>query len=119
MVAGGGIPSVSPEASLADALMEITAKGLGMTTVLDNQVLQGIFTDGDLRRALEDRPDINSAKIEHLMSRGGKTISKGMLAAEALGVMEQHSISTLVVVDDNECVEGVIHLLALLKSGIA
>lgn len=119
MVAGASIPSVSPEASLADALMEITAKGLGMTTVLDNQVLQGIFTDGDLRRALEDRPDINSAKIEHLMSRGGKTISKGMLAAEALGVMEQHSISTLVVVDDNECVEGVIHLLALLKSGIA
>jgi arabinose-5-phosphate isomerase len=119
MVRGEAIPAVSPAASLADALMEITAKGLGMTTVLEDNVLSGIFTDGDLRRALEGQPNIHSVRIAEIMSSKAKTISSGMLAAEALGIMEQHKISTLVVVDETQKVEGVVHLLALLKAGIA
>lgn len=119
MVRGEAIPAVDPNASLADALMEITAKGLGMTTVLENQTLSGIFTDGDLRRTLEGQPDIHSVRIADVMSSQAKTISGGMLAAEALGIMEHHKISTLVVVNETQNVEGVVHLMALLKAGIA
>lgn len=119
MVQGEAIPAVSPNASLADALMEITAKGLGMTTVLEGNVLSGIFTDGDLRRALEGQPNIHSVRIAEIMSSKAKTINSGMLAAEALGIMERHKISTLVVVDEAQNIEGVVHLLALLKAGIA
>lgn len=119
MAAGDQVPMVSPSATLGDALMEITAKGLGMTTVAENRRLVGIFTDGDLRRALDGRPDINSVKISSVMSPGGKTISGGLLAAEALGMMEQNRISALVVTDDSDHIEGVVQLLALLQAGIA
>lgn len=119
MAAGSQVPQVAPDSTLADALMEITAKGLGMTTVVESGRLLGIFTDGDLRRALEGRPDINQIRIDSLMSRGGKTIAPGHLAAEALHLMEQHRISSLVVADDNEQVCGVVHLMSLLNAGIA
>ena len=68
MVKGNDIPVVSSSATLAEALMEITAKGLGMTVVAERGRLLGIFTDGDLRRALEERPDINSVPIKSLLS---------------------------------------------------
>lgn len=120
MASGSDVPKVSPSATLADALMEITAKGLGMTTVLDNNGhLMGIFTDGDLRRALDHRPDINAVTIDAVMSPGGKTINVGTLAAESLGLMEQHRISTLVITDLKSQVVGVVHLLSLLRAGIA
>lgn len=119
MAAGNNVPKVAPDATLADALMEITAKGLGMTTVVKDDRLLGIFTDGDLRRALESRPDIHSVRIETLMSAGGKTVASGHLAAEALHLMEQHRISALVVTDGDERVAGVVHLMALLNAGIA
>lgn len=119
MASGDNIPRVAPNASLADALMEITAKGLGMTTVVENQRLLGIFTDGDLRRALESRPDIHEVRIATLMSPGGKTVQMGHLAAEALHLMEQNRITSLVVTDSEARVAGVIHLMALLNAGIA
>lgn len=120
MASGADVPKVSPSATLAEALMEITAKGLGMTTVIDDDGhLMGIFTDGDLRRALDDRPDVNAVTIDALMSPGGKTINIGTLAAESLGLMEQHRISTLVVTDLQAQVVGVVHLLSLLRAGIA
>ncbi len=119
MAAGDAVPMVAPTATIAEALMEITAKGLGMTTVAVDERLLGIFTDGDLRRALEARPDINATSIDALMSPGGKTISPGMLAAEALGMMEQNRISALVVTDQHQKIQGVVQLLALLRAGIA
>ncbi len=119
MAAGDAVPMVAPTATIAEALMEITAKGLGMTTVAVDERLLGIFTDGDLRRALEARPDINATSIGTLMSPGGKTISPGMLAAEALGTMEQNRISALVVTDEHQKIQGVVQLLALLRAGIA
>jgi arabinose-5-phosphate isomerase len=118
MQSGDAIPRVSPDTSLAVALLEITGKGLGMTTVVDSSgSLAGIFTDGDLRRALDTRLDINQTPISSLMTRGAQTAVPGMLAAEALRIMDDNKISSLVVLDDSE-ITGVVHLLSLLKAGI-
>ena len=119
LVTGSDIPKVSLTMSLADALMEISAKGLGMSTVVDNNDrLLGIFTDGDLRRALEQDYDLRKTQVEAVMSKGAKTISADALAAEAVARMEADSISALVVTDENERVAGVVQLLALLRAGI-
>ena len=118
---GAAIPRVSVATSLSDALLEISAKGLGMTTVVDpdNGALQGVFTDGDLRRALDRRIDINASTMGALMSRNPATVSSGALAAEALRIMEERHISALVVRDGAGDVAGVVNLLSLLEAGIA
>ena len=118
MHTGDSIPSVRPETVLSTALLEISGKGLGMTTVIDESgALAGVFTDGDLRRALDVRVDINKTSISQLMTLGAQTVAPGMLAAEALRIMEEHKISSLVVVEGQEIV-GVLHLLNLLTAGI-
>ncbi|MBA6412991.1 KpsF/GutQ family sugar-phosphate isomerase [Parahaliea sp. F7430] len=119
MHSGERIPQVSSDTPLAQALLEISNKGLGMTTVIDRDgQLAGIFTDGDLRRAIDLQVDINQTKIATLMTRGPKTAKPGMLAAEALRIMEENKITSLVVIDDGRVV-GVIHLMSLLQAGIA
>ncbi len=120
MKTGAAIPTVTATTVLSSALLEISNKGLGMTTVTNTAgQLTGIFTDGDLRRALDQRVDINNTPIAELMTTGAKTASPNMLAAEALRIMEKHEISALVVVDEagNTC--GVLHLMHLLHAGIA
>lgn len=117
---GAAIPCVPTTTTLSGALLEISAKGLGMTTVIDEQGrLVGIFTDGDLRRSLDEQVDINNTAIAELMTTGAKTVTRGMLAAEALKIMEQHEITCLVVVDETGNTDGIIHLMHLLHSGIA
>jgi arabinose-5-phosphate isomerase len=119
MHTGDEIPRVSASTILSDALLEISGKGLGMTTVLDDTgQFAGVFTDGDLRRAIDSRLDINDTPMSGLVRSGALTIPPGMLAAEALRIMDQHKISSLVVLKDDELV-GVVHLLSLLKAGIA
>ena len=119
LVTGNDVPRVTTDTSLADALMEISAKGLGMSTVIDgNGHLLGIFTDGDLRRALEQNHDLSTTQVGSVMSSGAKTIDANALAAEAVTRMENDSISALIVVDEHSKVTGVIQLLALLKAGI-
>ncbi len=119
LVAGNDIPRVTADMSLADALIEISVKGLGMSTVIDeNEHLLGIFTDGDLRRALEQNHDLSSTKVGNVMSVGAKTIDANALAAEAVKRMENDSISALIVVNERNKVTGVVQLLALLKAGI-
>ncbi len=119
LVTGNDIPRVTTETSLANALMEISAKGLGMSTVIDAKGhLLGIFTDGDLRRALEQNHDLSTTQVGTVMSAGAKTIDAGALAAEAVTRMENDSISALIVVDEGNRVTGVVQLLALLKAGI-
>ena len=119
LVTGNDVPRVTTETSLADALMEISAKGLGMSTVIDAKGhLLGIFTDGDLRRALEQNHDLSTTQVGTVMSAGAKTIDAGALAAEAVTRMENDSISALIVVDEGNRVTGVVQLLALLKAGI-
>ena len=120
MVSGSDIPQVTPETTLPDALMEISAKGLGMTTVIDNTgQLLGIFTDGDLRRALEEHGDISGVQVNDVMSQSAKTIDANALAVEAVTIMEREGISALVIAGNNNEVDGVIQLLALLRAGVA
>ena len=120
MVSGSDIPKVTPETTLPDALMEISAKGLGMTTVIDNTgQLLGIFTDGDLRRALEGHGDISGVQVNDVMSQSAKTIDANALAVEAVTIMEREGISALVIAGNNNEVDGVIQLLALLRAGVA
>jgi len=120
MANGDEIPCVMPNSPLIDALDEITRKGLGMTTVVsEDQTLLGVFTDGDLRRAVEHQIDLTTTPLEAVMTTGAQTVTEDVLAAEAVGLMERHKISALVVVDEALIVRGVVTLLALLKAGIS
>ncbi|MDG2460132.1 MAG: KpsF/GutQ family sugar-phosphate isomerase [Luminiphilus sp.] len=120
MAAGDDIPCVSPSVNLIDTLCEITQKGLGMTAIAGPDLrLKGVFTDGDLRRAVEEHHDLLGTQLESVMTTGARTVSEDMLAAEALGLMERSGISSLVVVDVDEKIRGVVTLLALLRAGIS
>lgn len=120
MHAGEDVPRVPPEASITAALVEMTRKHLGMTAVVDEQQrLLGVFTDGDLRRALDDE-DVNlrGATVSMLMTRGPKTIGPDKLAAEAAQLMEKHQIHALLVVDDAHCVVGALNIHDLLRARV-
>jgi arabinose-5-phosphate isomerase len=113
------VPRVRPGTTLGQALLEMSTKGLGMTTVVDeNDVLLGLFTDGDLRRALDHGVDIRATAIETVMNRNGKTVGTQMLAAEALNIMDNFKISALVVVDANNHPIGAMHVHDLLRAGL-
>lgn len=119
MHAGQELPQVPRGTLLKDALMEMTRKGLGMTIILETDgKLAGIFTDGDLRRTLDHSIDIHSATIEQVMTPHGKTARAEMLAAEALKIMEDHKISALVVVDDEDRPVGALNMHDLLRAGV-
>lgn len=117
---GKDIPMVVKRALVSDALLEITSKGVGMTTVVDDiGRLVGIFTDGDLRRVMDKNMDIRATEMSTVMTRDCKTIQLGTLAVEALKLMEKFNITSLVVVDDNtNKPKGVIHMHDLLRSGL-
>ncbi|MDP2538095.1 KpsF/GutQ family sugar-phosphate isomerase, partial [Alteromonas stellipolaris] len=101
MLTGSELPLVDENALVAEALLEISNKGLGMTGVIDNQgILIGIFTDGDLRRILDARIDLHTATATQVMTKGGKTTMPEQLAVEALNLMETHKISALMVTDE-------------------
>ena len=120
MRSGDAIPRVAPDITIARALLEVSAKGLGMTTVVDaDDSLLGVFTDGDLRRALDHHVDINLTPIGDIMTRSPATVRRGILAAEAMRLMEERHISALVVLDDAGSIDGIVHLLGLLEAGIA
>lgn len=115
---GDALPRVAPGASAREAILEMTAKKLGMTTVSDPEGrLLGIITDGDLRRVLERGTDLAQARAGDLASKNPRTIGPDALAARAVQIMESYSITSLVVVDQGRMV-GVIHLHDLLKSGV-
>jgi len=119
MLQGEAIPRVDQRASAREAIMEMTTKTLGMTTVVDPQGrLQGVITDGDLRRFLEKGVDLATARAGDLASKQPKTIGPDDLAARAVQVMEQFSITSLVVLDGEGRMVGVIHMHDLLKSGV-
>lgn len=120
MVQGDDVPRVAHAATLADALYEMTRKGLGMTTVASAEgALLGVFTDGDLRRAVEENSDLQTTALASVMTEGARTVTQGLLAAEAMSLMERHQISSLVVVDNASQIVGVVTLLALLRAGIS
>lgn len=113
------VPTVTPETSLKQALVEMTAKGFGMTTVVDNkQALLGVFTDGDLRRVIDRDEDINLLKITDVFTQGGKAVCRDMLAAQALKIMEDNRITALVVENEQHQPIGVIHMHDILRAGV-
>jgi arabinose-5-phosphate isomerase len=119
MHGGSELPQVRRTTPLREALLEMTRKGLGMTVVTeDDGRLAGIFTDGDLRRALDRGVDVRQVRIDELMTAGGKTVRPDMLAAEALKIMEDHKISAVVVVDDRHHAIGALNMHDLLRAGV-
>tara|TARA_B100000780_G_scaffold275887_1_gene243416 strand:- start:1140 stop:2105 length:966 start_codon:yes stop_codon:yes gene_type:complete len=117
MHAGADIPQVSSQALLSEALLEITDKNLGMTLVRESDKVVGIFTDGDLRRCISNKLDINQTIIKDVMTSDFKSIKSGDLAIDAAKIMEENKIFTLVVFTSNEAA-GVISMHDLLQSGI-
>jgi len=119
MHAGDATPIVSETQSIKDALIEMSAKGLGMTAVIGaDEKLAGLFTDGDLRRILEQRIDIHSTAISQVMTRSCTTARPDMLAAEALNIMERKRINGLIVVDQSNTPIGALNMQDLLKAGV-
>lgn len=119
MHADADIPVVEASVGGMAAMLEMTAKKLGMTTVVDHEgVLVGVITDGDLRRCIQRGTDLVKMTARELASQNPKTIGPDELAATAVELMERFSITTLVVTDDGRTVRGVIHLHDLLKKGI-
>jgi arabinose-5-phosphate isomerase len=115
---GADLPVVGPQASVHDALFEITRKGIGMTAVTSEQgELLGVFTDGDLRRALDHDIDIKAVTIEAVMSRNPKTIEADRLAVEAVQLMEKSKVYVLLVQDENKLV-GAVRMHDLLRAGV-
>ncbi|MGD8925618.1 MAG: KpsF/GutQ family sugar-phosphate isomerase [Thioalkalispiraceae bacterium] len=120
MHSGDEVPKVSAKVSLTEALVEMSKKGLGMTTIVDNDgTLLGIFTDGDVRRLLDHGEiKISEIKISDVMKKECKTIHKNQLAAEALQLMEASSINSFPVVDENNRVIGALNMHNLLRAGV-
>lgn len=119
MLSGPHIPIVKASSPVADALLEISKKGLGMTGVVaDDGTLIGVFTDGDLRRILDARIDLHSATVSEVMTEGGKIATAEQLAVEALNLMESYKISALMVVDANRKPVGAFNMHMLLKAGV-
>ena len=119
MHADDEIPKVTESALLSDALIEMTEKGLGVTTIVnDNNEILGVFTDGDLRRTLDSKVDINTCLVKDIMTKNGKNIKANSLAASALALMEEHSINALVVVDEQEKLIGILNMHDLLRARV-
>ena len=119
MHTGDEIPAVFAEASLSAGLMEMTRKSLGMTAVTDEaQRLLGIFTDGDLRRALDDQVDVRNTRMDEVMHRGCVTVGPDDMAAEAVRIMEERKITGLLVVDEEERLIGALNVHDLFRAGV-
>jgi arabinose-5-phosphate isomerase len=116
---GERIPLVSEHALIKDALVEMSLKGLGMTAIVnERKQLLGLFTDGDLRRVLDNRVDIHSDSISTVMTHNPQVAQSDMLAAQALKIMEDKKINGLLIVDDNNYLVGAMNMHDLLSSGV-
>ncbi len=120
MHVGEAIPLVKASATLKQTLLEMTAKGLGMAGVIDDErgTLVGIYTDGDLRRTFEKMPDIDTALVKDFMTANCVTIEAERIAAEALKIMQDKKINALMVIDDSQLVQGALNMHDLLRAGI-
>ncbi len=119
MRSGQDVPAVSRGASLKDAVTEMTRGRLGMTSVLDaERRVVGIFTDGDLRRALEKSVDFNAARIVDVMSPDPRTIRPEALAVEAVQIMELHKVNQLLVVDERGALAGALNMHDLFRAKV-
>lgn len=119
MHSGAELPKVREDATLSEALMEMSRKRLGMTAVVDaDDRLLGLFTDGDLRRALDSDIDVRAANIRDVMTRHPRTIGTDQLAAEAARLMEAYKINGLIVVDEAQRAVGALNIHDLLRAKV-
>ena len=119
MRSGDRVPAVSADVSLRDGLMEMTDKGLGMTAIVDeNGMLEGIFTDGDLRRTLDSGADIHKTKIRDVMHSNCTVTSTDVVAAEALRLLEENHITSLLVTDEKNRLIGALNIHDLFREGL-
>lgn len=120
MRTGENIPSIPPEVPLEKALLEISKKGMGMAAIIDErgQVI-GVYTDGDLRRSLDNKVDIHNTQIGEIMTHPCRTASPDMLAVEALKLMDDFKISALPVTDSEGSLIGALNMHDLLRAGVA
>jgi len=115
----GDVPAVPDTASFFDALVEISRKGMGMTAVLgEGRRVVGIFTDGDLRRTLEGKPDLRSLRIDEVMKSNPRTIAPHKLAAEAVELMDRHRINQLLVVAEDGSLVGALNMHDLFRAKV-
>ena len=116
---GGEMPTMGPRDLLKDALVEMSRKGLGMTAIVDERLrVAGIFTDGDLRRALDRGVDVHLARMQEVMTRECMTVTEACLAAEALSLMQQRRINALLIVDAERTLLGVVNMHDMLRAGV-
>ena len=119
MHGGDEIPAVKGDVSLREGLIEMTAKGLGLTAIVDDDFrATGVFTDGDLRRALDAGADIHRTLMSDIVMPGCKTINQDALAIEAVNLLEEFRITALPVVDDNDRLIGALNIHDLFRAGI-
>jgi len=119
MHTGAGLPTVTPTMPLANGLLEMSRKGLGMTAIVDDgQHLLGVFTDGDLRRTLDHDVELRKISMQEVMNTQCKTIAPHALAAEAVRMLEQHKINALLVTDEENRLVGALNVHDLLRAGV-
>ena len=116
---GDGVPCVTLDTPVSEGLVEMSRKNLGITAVVDDGgKLRGVFTDGDLRRALDRRIDVHDTLIGDVMTPGGKTIHRDDLAAKAVRLMEDHGITALLVTDEGEKLVGALNIHDVFRAGV-
>jgi len=119
MRTGDAVPQVGLDATVSDALMEITSKRMGMTAVVSaNAHVEGIFTDGDLRRVLARPGDFRTLKLSDVMSKKPRTIGADHLAVAAVELMERHKIGQILVTDDEGALIGALNTYDLLEAKV-
>jgi arabinose-5-phosphate isomerase len=116
---GDHLPAVEADTTLSAGLLEMSRKGLGMTTIVDSsRRVIGVFTDGDLRRVLDRQVDVHTTVMREVMTMQPKVARPRMLAAEAVHLMEEHRITALPVVDDDGRLVGALNVHDLLRAGV-
>jgi arabinose-5-phosphate isomerase len=119
MKTGDALPAVPHDASFSDALLEMSRKGMGMTAIVDAAGrVEGVFTDGDLRRMLERDGDIRGVLVADVMTRGPRTIQPAQLAVEAVAMMERHKVNQLLVVDEAQRLVGALNMHDLFRAKV-
>ena len=118
MHGGDSIPRVTAHTSLADALVEMSRKGFGMTTVVEAKEIIGVFTDGDLRRCLDAGKDLHATRVADVMSANFKHITASALAAEAANIMQRSQVYVLIVIDSDHRLSGILKMHDLLQANV-
>lgn len=118
MHTGDSIPRVTAHTSLADALVEMSRKGFGMTTVVEAEEIIGVFTDGDLRRCLDAGKDLHATRVADVMSANFKHITASALAAEAANIMQKSQVYVLIVTDSGHRLSGILKMHDLLQANV-